>query len=104
MGDSKAGSGDILNLGMGGLATGAWPNQNTRPATHGNRLRMRPRHSTMLDFRLSVDRISSEPKWSWGKMAWRGLPPFRFDRTWDRGNGKNLCRHCPSIQPDYPLR
>ncbi len=30
-------------------------------------------------------------------MAWPGLTPFRFDRTQDRGNGKNLCRHHPSI-------
>jgi hypothetical protein len=35
-------------------------------------------------------------------MAWLGLTPFRFDRTQDRGNGKNLCRHHPSIGDGDP--
>ena len=42
---------------------------------------------------MSRDLSVMEP----GRMAWPGLTPFRFDRTQDRGNGKNLCRHHPSI-------
>jgi len=40
---------------------------------------------------MSRDLSVMEP----GRMAWPGLTPFRFDRTQDRGNGKNPCRHHP---------